>query len=161
MAKDKYPITPAVRQLKDYNIDFESYLYEYEEKGGTAQSAKELNVNENEVIKTLIFSADSKIICVLMHGNLEVSLKELARKLNVKNVLQCDEKTATNHTGYKFGGTSPFGLRKSLPVYAESTIFELEKIYINGGKQGYLIGIKPNILKTLLKAEEITVGIIK
>ena len=161
MAKDKYPTTPAVRQLKDSNVEFDSYIYDYEEKGGTAQSAKELNVSENAVIKTLIFSADGNIICVLMHGDMEVSVKELARKLNVKTVLPCDEKTATNHTGYKFGGTSPFGLRKSLPVYAESSIFKLDKIYINGGKQGYLFGINPNILKTLLKAEEINVAIIK
>jgi Cys-tRNA(Pro) deacylase len=161
MAKDKFPVTPATRFLKDNKIDFDQYEYEYEEKGGTKQSATELSVDEHSIIKTLIFSADGEIICMLMHGDYEVSTKELARQLGVKQVLQCDEKVATNATGYKFGGTSPFGTRKQIPVYIEKTILELERIYINGGKQGFIISVSPRIIINLLRAKEVSVALTK
>ena len=161
MGKEKYPVTPAVRFLKANNVQFETFEYVYEEKGGTKQSALELNVDENLVIKTLIFSADGMTICVLMHGDMEVSTKELARQLNVKVIVPSEEKTAFNNTGYKFGGTSPFGTRKMLPIYIESSILSNEMVYINGGKQGFLLGINPEVIKTLLGAEEVNVGIKK
>lgn len=161
MAKDKFPVTPAIRYLKSAGINFDTYEYQYEEKGGTSQSAIELGVDEHSVIKTLIFEADNRIICVLMHGDREVSTKELARQINVKAVNPCDEKTAFNHTGYKFGGTSPFGTRKPLPIYVESTILDLEMIYINGGKQGFLISTNPEIFSSLLNCKTVHVAISK
>lgn len=161
MSKDKYPVTPAIRILKQHNADFIPYEYEYEEKGGTAQSARELGVEEHSVVKTLIFDSEKGALCALMHGDCEVSTKELARLLNVKTIVPCDEKKAHNTTGYQFGGTSPFGTKKSIPVYAEKTIFDLERIYINGGKRGFLIEIKPLLLKTILNAVEINVAIKK
>lgn len=161
MSKEKFPVTPAIRFLKEKNIKFEQFEYNYEENGGTLQTAKELNVNEHNVIKTLIFSTDKELICVLMHGNYEVSLKELARQLNVKQIIQCDEKTANNATGYKFGGTSPFGMRKNISTFLEKTILELERIYINGGKQGFIISISPDILINLLNANIVSVAIKK
>jgi Cys-tRNA(Pro) deacylase len=161
MSKDKFPVTSAIRVLKSENAVFETYEYDYEDKGGTKQSAVELGVDEHKVIKTLIFDADGMIVCVLMHGDMEVSTKELARQIGVKSVIPCDEKVASNSTGYKFGGTSPFGLRKPLPIYSEESIFELDKIYINGGKQGFLIGINPELISSLLKSKSVNVAIKK
>lgn len=132
-----YPITCAVRVLREKKIVFEPLLYEYKEHGGTRRSAEELRVDEHSVIKTLVMENDSRQpLIVLMHGDLEVSTKELARALGVKSVSPCDPATAEKHTGYQVGGTSPFGTRKPLPVYAERTIFDLPKIIINGGKRG-------------------------
>lgn len=145
----KIPITTAIRFLNDNKVFFEPYEYDYQEKGGTSQTALELNIDEYSVIKTLIFQADKEIICVLMHGNYEVSTKELSRNLNVKFIEQVDEKTAFNATGYKFGGTSPFGTRKALKIYVEESILNLDKIYINGGKQGFIIAISPESLGLL------------
>ncbi|MBX3042834.1 MAG: Cys-tRNA(Pro) deacylase [Candidatus Kapabacteria bacterium] len=161
MSKEKFPVTPAIRFLRDNKAAYDEYLYEYKEHGGTAQSAEELGVDEHNVVKTLIFKSDRDIICVLQHGDLEVSVKELARQIGSKLIEQCDEKTAFNHTGYKFGGTSPFGLRKKTNIYAESTILNLDKIYINGGKQGFLIGINPDLLIKLLNVYPVDVAIIK
>ncbi len=161
MSKKKYPVTPAIRMLRQFNADFETYEYEYKEKGGTSQSASELGVDEYRVIKTLIFTSEKELLCVLMHGNMEVSVKKLAAHLNLKHVSAADENKALNATGYRFGGTSPFGLKKQLPIYAEKSIFSLDKIFINGGKQGFLIEIEPNLLKKILNVQEINVAISK
>lgn len=160
MAKDKIPMTPGVRELKSKKIDFKAYSYEYEEKGGTAQTAGELNVDEHKVIKTLVFeTGNGDILILLMHGDMEASTKELGRALSQKKVNPCDAKTASAATGYQFGGTSPFGLRKKLNIYAEETILELDKIYINGGKRGFIVEINPRDLKNAVDIIEIKVGI--
>lgn len=159
MAKEKYPITPAIRVIRQFNVDFEPFEYEYEEKGGTSQTARELNIDEHSVIKTLIFKADANLICVLMHGDKEASTKELARIMNVKKIETADERTSMNATGYQFGGTSPFGHRKQLATFVESTIMDLESIYINGGKRGFIIKIVPNVLNVILKPTIVNIAI--
>lgn len=159
MAKEKIPVTPAIRQLRKAKADFTPHLYDYEEKGGAAQSADKLGVPLNSVIKTLIFDSENGLVAVLMHGGKEVSAKELARRLGVKNASPAEARKATNSTGYIFGGTSPFGMRKNIPVYAEETIFTLERVYINGGRQGFLIEINPALLITILNAEKINVAV--
>jgi Cys-tRNA(Pro) deacylase len=159
MQRAGYPITPAVRVLRENRIEFEPHLYNYKEHGGTAHSAAELGVDEHIVIKTLVMETESRTpLIALMHGDQEVSTKELARTLSVKSVLPCDPSTAQKHTGYQVGGTSPLGTRKELPVYAEQSIFELPKIYINGGKRGFLISINPSDLKCVLAVEEVNVA---
>ncbi len=159
MPKDKYPITPAIRALRQNNVEFEPFEYEYQDKGGTSQTALELNIDEHSVVKTLIFKADSNIICVLMHGDKEVSTKELSRIIGVKKIEQADEKSAMNITGYQFGGTSPFGHRRAIPFYCEESILKIEDIYINGGKRGFIIKIKSNTLLTILKPILVNVAI--
>ncbi|MBV9958166.1 MAG: Cys-tRNA(Pro) deacylase [Acidobacteria bacterium] len=155
-----YPITPAVRALRAKKIDFAPHLYAYEEHGGTRRSAAELGVDEHAVVKTLVFETDArKAFIVLMHGDLTVSAKGLARALNVKSVAPCEVERAQKLTGYMVGGTSPFGTRTALPVYAEKSIFELPRIYINGGKRGFLVELEPRVLKELLQAQEVEVGI--
>ncbi len=162
MSKQEIPVTQAIRVLKSHNAQFEAFFYEYEEKGGTHQTALELSVDEHLVIKTLVLTGDSKdIFIVLQHGDLEVSLKELARILGYKVVAQCDQKASINATGYMFGGTSPFGTKKALPVYAESTILSLPTIYINGGKRGFIISIEPSLLKQILNVKEVNAAIKK
>jgi Cys-tRNA(Pro) deacylase len=157
-----YPITPAVRLLREKGVPFEPHLYDYEEHGGTRHSAEELSVDEHAVVKTLIMETDArKPLIVLMHGDREVSTKQLARHLGVKSVHPCDFAQAQKHTGYLVGGTSPFGTRAHLPVYAERTIFELPVIYINGGKRGFLVSIDPKVLRDVLKVEEVEVAIEK
>jgi Cys-tRNA(Pro) deacylase len=160
MDKSNYPITPAVRFLREKGIVFEPHLYVYEERGGTRRSASELGVDEHAVVKTLVMETESREpLIVLMHGDREVSTKELARTLGVKSVSPCNPAVAEKHTGYQVGGTSPFGTRKPLPVYAEKTIFELPMIYINGGKRGFLVSISPDDLRRALKISEVTVAI--
>jgi Cys-tRNA(Pro) deacylase len=156
---EKYPVTPAIRLLKSKNVAYEPFLYEYEEKGGTKTSSKKLGVDEHLVIKTIVMEDDLKQpLIVLMHGDMEISAKNFARFLNVKSVQPCSPEIANKHTGYLVGGTSPFGTKKIMPVYAEKTIFCLEKIFINGGKRGFLIAIKPSVIKELLKPIEVEVG---
>jgi len=160
MGKTDYPITPAVRALREKKITFTPHLYAYVEHGGTARSASELGVDEHVVIKTLVMETDVRApLVVLMHGDREVSTKELARALGVKTVAPCDPATAQKHTGYQVGGTSPFGTRKALPVYAENTIFELPTIYINGGKRGFLVSLDPQDLRAALAVKEVAVAI--
>ncbi len=159
MSKNKIPATPAIRILKQNKIEFQPYIYEYQEKGGTAQTARELGVNEHNVIKTLVLDADGELLFMLMHGDKEVSMKELARQLQKKTVKPADSKKAMNATGYMFGGTSPFGSKKSLPVYAENTIFELDEIYINGGKRGFIVKINPNIIENVFDLTKVAVAI--
>ena len=155
-----YPITPAVRLLREKGVAFEPHLYDYVERGGTRRSAEELGVDEHAVVKTLVMETDAKKpLLVLMHGDREVSTKQLARALGVKSVHPCDFAQAQKHTGYLVGGTSPFGTRARLPVYAERTIFDLPVIYINGGKRGFLVSIDPKVLRDVLKVEEVEVAI--
>ena len=160
MGKEKSPVTAAVRALRVAGIGFTEHPYAYEEKGGTAVSARELGVDEHCVIKTLIMEDERKTpLIVLMHGDLQVSTKELARIIGVKQIAPCSPETALKHSGYQVGGTSPFGTRKKMPVYMEETISGLPKIYINGGKRGFLVGIDPADLVTVLKPVAVTVGI--
>lgn len=155
-----YPITPAVRFLREKRVDFIPHLYDYVEKGGTAESAKQLRVDEHAVVKTLVFETnEKKPLIVLMHGDRQVSTKNLARHIGVKAVEPATLERANKHTGYLVGGTSPFGTRTPMPVYVEKTIFDLDKIYINGGKRGFLIEIETAVLKAVLNIEEVVVGI--
>ena len=149
--ESRYPITPAIRILREAGVAFEPHLYAYEERGGTAVSSRELGVEEHAVIKTLVMETEKKSpLIVLMHGDLEVSTKSLARIVGVKTITPCAAEEAHRHTGYQVGGTSPFGTRKKLPIYAQKTIFELEKIYINGGGRGFLVSLSPNELQRVL-----------
>jgi Cys-tRNA(Pro) deacylase len=155
-----YPVPPAIRALRAAKGELAPHLYDYVERGGTAASAEALGVDEHAVIKTLVFETDAKKpLIVLMHGDRQVSAKELARQIRVKAVQPCDPDHAQKVTGYMVGGTSPFGTKTKLPVYAESTLFDLEKIYINGGKRGFLISLPPAVLKRLLDVRDVTVGI--
>jgi Cys-tRNA(Pro) deacylase len=160
MEKTNYPVTPAIRALREKKVAFEPHLYDYKERGGTAHSAAELGVPEHTVIKTLVMETESREpLIVLMHGDREVSTKELARIIGVKTVAPCDASTAQKHTGYMLGGTSPFGTRNSMPVYAEKTIFDLPKIFINGGKRGFLVSIAASDLRVALHIKEVAAAI--
>jgi len=160
MAKEKYPTTQAIRLLRQHQVNFEPRLYKYEDRGGTATSARELGIDEHRVIKTLVMEDEQKKpLIVLMHGDCEVSLKNLARQLGVKQVTPCIPQLADNLTGYQTGGISPFGTRKPLPIYIEETILTLEKICINGGKRGFLVEISPLELERVLKLTRINVAI--
>ena len=160
MAREKLPITPAVRLLRSEKVAYSDHPYTYEEKGGTAVSARELGVDEHSVIKTLIMEDEARNpLIILMHGDRQVSTKELARQINVKQVSPCSPDIAQRHTGYQVGGTSPFGTRRPMPVYMEETIAGLDKIYINGGKRGYLVGMSPGELVRVLKPVPVKVGI--
>lgn len=155
-----YPITPAIRVLRQYKIEFEPHIFDYVEKGGTKHSSQVLGVDEHAVVKTLVFETDArKPLIVLMHGDLQVSAKNLARFLSVKTVAPVAPEKAHKLTGYLVGGTSPFGVKTKIPVYVEKTIFDLEKIYINGGKRGFLVAIEPKVLRELLPIQEVEVGI--
>jgi Cys-tRNA(Pro) deacylase len=148
--KVEVPITHAVRFLRDNKIHFEPYFYTYEEHGGTQVAARELNVPEHQVIKTILFLTDrNEPLIVLMHGDMEVSTKNLARTIGVKSVMPADIRNAEKLTGYQFGGMSPYGTRTKIAVYVEESILEQEIIYINGGKKGFLVAIKPDSLESL------------
>ncbi len=160
MAKSKAPITPAVRHLRQERVDFTDHLYTYIDKGGTAVSARELGVDEHIVIKTLVMEDEHHTpLIILMHGDRQVSTKELARALGVKQVTPCAPETAQKHTGYQVGGTSPFGTRRELPIYMEQSIGELPEVIINGGKRGYLVRMKPTELIRVLRPTPVNVGI--
>jgi Cys-tRNA(Pro) deacylase len=153
----EYPITPAIRILRDRKIEFEPFVFDYVEKGGTKHSAAVLAVDEHVVVKSLIFETnEKKPLIVLMHGDKQVSAKNLARHLGVKSVAPVAPDKANKLTGYLVGGTSPFGVRTKMPVYAERTIFDLDKIYINGGKRGFLVAISPTDLRLALEVEEVS-----
>ena len=160
MAKEKYPVTPAVRLLRTERVVFTPHLYGYEEHGGTAVSARELGIDEHAVVKTLIMENErQEPLIVLMHGDRQVSTKELARQIGVKAVSPCAPATADRHSGYQVGGTSPFATRKTMPVYIEETILELPQIYINGGKRGFLVALDPRELNRVLKPTPVQVAI--
>jgi Cys-tRNA(Pro) deacylase len=160
MAKDKIPVTAAVRFLKQAKADFTPHLYNYEERGGTAVSARELGIAEHLVIKTLVMEDEQgRPLTVLMHGDREVSTKELARLAGVKAITPCNPDKAFRHTGYLVGGTSPFAPRKAMPVYMEKTIAALPRIYLNGGKRGFLVSLSPQVVIDLLQPKLVEVGI--
>jgi Cys-tRNA(Pro) deacylase len=147
----KAPSTQATRLLKQAGVPFTEHLYRYEEHGGTAMSARALGVDEHAVIKTLVMEDERAApLIILMHGDLEVSTKELARQIGVKSIQPCKPEVAQRHSGYLVGGTSPFGTKKALPVHAEATIFELGRIYLNGGSRGFLVGLDPKDLDKVL-----------
>lgn len=155
-----HPITPAIRFLREKKVAFVPRLYEYVEKGGTSESAKQLGVDEHAVVKTIVLETnEKKPVIVLMHGDRQVSTKNLARHIGVKSVEPATPERANKWTGYLVGGTSPFGTRSAIPVYVERTIFDLDRIYINGGKRGFLVEIDPAVLKNILKIEEVEVAI--
>ena len=160
MENVKHPITPAVRFLREKSISFVPHLYQYEERGGTRRSAEMLRVDEHRVIKTLVMETETRRpFIVLMHGDCEVSTKNLARVLEVKSVRPCDPATAQKHTGYLVGGTSPFGTRTKLDVYAEKTILDLPGIYINSGKRGFLVEIDPREMRRVLPLQEVEIAV--
>ena len=162
MAKESYPTTAAIRVLRDHDVTITHHPYDYEERGGTAVSARELGVAEHAVIKTLVMEDDDKRpLVVLMHGDREVSTKGLARVLGVKSVSPCSPDVAHRHSGYQVGGTSPFGTRRSMPTYMERSIAALPYLYVNGGKRGYLVGMTPADLVRVLKPIEVEVAVVK
>src|SRR5262245_35019068 len=136
--------TPATAFLKKHGVAFSEHPYEYEDRGGTRVSSQKLGVSEHEVVKTLVMEdEDKKPLIVLMHGDREVSTKNLARQIGKKRVEPCRPEVAERNSGYQVGGTSPFGLRKPMPIYVERSILGLPKVYINGGRRGFLVGIGP------------------
>ncbi|MBN2467444.1 MAG: Cys-tRNA(Pro) deacylase [Deltaproteobacteria bacterium] len=160
MGKERIPVTPAIRVLRAAKVPYTEYIYKYVEHGGTTASSRELKVDEHCMVKTLVMEDENKKpLIVLMHGDRQVSTKELARQIGAKTVSPCLPETAEKHTGYKVGGTSPFGTRKTLPVYMEATVAEAPKVFINGGRRGYLVELNPYDLIRLLKPTVVTVGI--
>jgi Cys-tRNA(Pro) deacylase len=154
--KEHISETPATQFLRKHGIVFSEHPYDYEEHGGTAVSSRELGVDEHHVVKTLIMQDEAaKPLIVLMHGDRKVSTKNLARQIGRKSVEPCKPEVANRYSGYLVGGTSPFATRKAMPVYVEQSILSLGKIYINGGRRGYLIGIEPNTLTATLSAQPV------
>jgi Cys-tRNA(Pro) deacylase len=153
--KEHISETPATQFLRKHQVAFSEHPYAYEDKGGTAVSARELGVDEHSV-KTLVMQDEAaRPLIVLMHGDRKVSTKNLARAIPCKSVEPCKPEVAQRHSGYQVGGTSPFGTRKPLPVYVEESILALPAIYINGGRRGYLVGIDPKLLPALLEAKAV------
>ena len=151
MSHKPTPVTQAVRVLREHDVAFTDHLYDYEERGGTAVSARELGVSEHACIKTLVMEDDARRpLIVLMHGDREVSTKNLARAIGVKSVQPCTPAVADRHSGYQVGGTSPFGTRHAMPVYMQRTIADLPYLYVNGGRRGYLVGMAPAELVRVL-----------
>ncbi|MDB5908071.1 MAG: Cys-tRNA(Pro) deacylase [Massilia sp.] len=154
--KEHISETPATQFLRKHQVAFSEHPYTYEDKGGTAVSARELGVDEHIVVKTLVMQDEAaRPLIVLMHGDCKVSTKNLARAIPCKSVEPCKPEVAQRHSGYQVGGTSPFGTRKPLPVYVEESILALPTIYINGGRRGYLVGIDPKVLPGLLGAKAV------
>jgi Cys-tRNA(Pro) deacylase len=148
--------TPATQFLREHEIPFSEHVYDYVEHGGTAESSRQLGVPEHQVVKTLVMQDErAQPLIVLMHGDQKVSLKELARQIPCKKVEPCKPDVAQRHSGYLVGGTSPFGTRKAMPVYVEASILALERICINGGRRGYLVGLDPRVLPELLQARAV------
>lgn len=158
----KPPVTAAIRVLRAHKVAFSDHLYDYEEKGGTRVSSQALGVDEYVVIKTLIMQDEQrKPLIVLMHGDCEVSTRNLARQIGVKSITPCPPEVANKHSGYLVGGTSPFGTRNPMPVYMQASIVDLEKIYLNGGKRGYLIGLSPQAILPILQPILVDVAVPK
>jgi Cys-tRNA(Pro) deacylase len=156
----KHPVTMAIRALRAGKVPFEPFLYTWEPHGGTRASAGALGVDEHNVVKTLIFEDEARApLCVLMHGDREVSAKQLARLIGKKAVGPCAPDVADRHSGYQVGGTSPFGLRRAMPIYMQSTIADLPRIYINGGARGFLVAIDPRDAVRLLNPALVDVAV--
>lgn len=148
--------TPATQWLRTHGIAFTEHPYDYVEHGGTAESARQLGVPEHEVVKTLVMQDErARPLVVLMHGDRQVSTKNLARQIGAKSVEPCAPEVAQRHSGYQVGGTSPFGLRKPMPVHVEESVLALPRILINGGRRGYLVGIAPSVLTGALGAKPV------
>jgi Cys-tRNA(Pro) deacylase len=148
--------TPATQWLRAHGIAFTEHVYDYVEHGGTAESSRQLGVPEHEVVKTLVMQDDkAQPLIVLMHGDRQVSTKNLAREIGAKSVEPCKPEVAQRHSGYLVGGTSPFGTRKAMPVYVEASVLELPRICINGGRRGFLVGIDPQVLAGTLGARPV------
>ncbi len=160
MKNENAPETPATRFLRSHGIAHSNHLYAYEEHGGTRVSARELNVDEHAVVKTLIMEDEhAKPLIVLMHGERKVSTKELARQIGCKKVEPCKPEVANRHTGFLVGGTSPFGTKKQMPLYVEKSILDLPLIYVNGGRRGYLVGVHPHDIVRVLQPKVVEVAL--
>ena len=158
----KHSETPATSALKQHGITYTEHIYEYVEHGGTSVSSSSLGVDEHHVVKTLIFEDDKRQpLCVLMHGDRKVSTKELARQIGAKRVAPCKPEDATRHSGYQVGGCSPFGLRKPMPVFIEESILALDRILINGGKRGFLVGLAPQNVVDVVKPTLVNVALVE
>lgn len=154
--KDHVSETPATQWLRKHGVTFSEHPYDYEEHGGTSVSSRELGVDEHHVVKTLIMQDEkAQPLVVLMHGDCKVSTKNLARQIGCKSVEPCKPEVANRHSGFLIGGTSPFGTRKAMPVYVEESILSLDRIYINGGRRGFLVGIAPAALSDELGAKPV------
>jgi Cys-tRNA(Pro) deacylase len=151
--------TPATQMLRAQGVGFTEHVYDYVDHGGTAESARQLGLPEHAVVKTLVMQdQDAKPLVVLMHGDCQVSTKNLARQIGAKRVEPCKPEVAQRHSGYQVGGTSPFGFRKAVPIYVEASVLALPQMYINGGRRGYLVGIDPAVLTRLLAARPVQVA---
>ncbi|TAJ14205.1 MAG: aminoacyl-tRNA deacylase [Planctomycetota bacterium] len=160
MGTPHIPATPAIRVLRAHSVEFVAREYAYVEKGGTAASSSALGVDEHAVVKTLVFETDAREpLLVLMHGDRQVSAKGLARLIGVRSVEPCRPEVARKHTGYEFGGTSPFGTRRALPVYLERSVLELERVWINGGRRGLLVELASRDLLRVLAPTLVDVAI--
>jgi len=157
MSKQKHVSeTPATQMLRKHGVTFGEHTYDYVDHGGTGESSRQLGVPEHDVVKTLVMEDEAaKPLIVLMHGDCSVSTKNLARQIGCKSVQSCKPEVAQRHSGYMVGGTSPFGTKKKIPVYVEASILTLDKIYINGGRRGYLVSIAPAVLADLLGAKPV------
>lgn len=148
--------TPATQFLRRHKVEFGEHPYDYVDHGGTEESARQLNVDEHHVVKTLVMEDEhAKPLIVLMHGDRTVSTKNLARQIGAKRVEPCKPEVASRHSGYMIGGTSPFGTKKAMPVFVESTILDMDRIYINGGRRGFLVSIAPGVVTSLLAAKPV------
>ena len=159
--KDKHVSeTPATQWLKAQGVAFTEHIYDYVDHGGTAESSRQLGRPEHEVVKTLVMQDEkAEPLIVLMHGDRQVSTKNLARAIGAKSVEPCKPEVAQRHSGFLVGGTSPFGTRKAMPVYVEESILALPSILINGGRRGYLVGLEPRILTERLGAKPVQCAI--
>ncbi len=156
----KAPSTPATRLLRERGVAYTEHLYRYEERGGTAVSSRELGVDEHAVVKTLVMEDDTgQPLVVLMHSDREVSTKALARQIGRRSVQICKPEVANRHSGYQVGGTSPLGTRKAMPIFVERSILDLDRIYVNGGSRGFLVGVAPRELAALLSATPVDAAI--
>ena len=158
----KYSETPATSMLRLHNVSYTEHVYDYIEHGGTSVSSSSLGVDEHHVVKTLIFEDDKRQpLCVLMHGDRKVSTKELARQIGAKRVAPCKPEDATRHSGYLVGGCSPFGLRKPMPVFMEESILAIDRILINGGKRGFLVGLAPQEVVRVVKPKLVNAALVE
>ena len=163
MAKEKHiSETPATQMLRKLGIAYSEHVYEYVEHGGAMESARQLGMDPHHVAKTLVMEDEqAKPLIIIMHGDCEVSTKNLARQIGVKKVSPCKPEVAQRHSGYMVGGTSPFGTRKNMPVWVEASLLELPTIYLNGGRRGYLLSLSPQALVKGLKARAVNVALTK
>lgn len=152
-------VTQAERVLRAHGVAYTEHPYRYEEKGGTASSSRELGVDEHIVVKTLVMEDDQRApLVVLMHGDAQVSTKNLARQIGARSVQPCSPEVAERHSGYQVGGTSPFGTKRKMPVYVERTILELPRVYLNGGRRGFLVALAPQEIVRVLGATPVDVA---